>query len=100
RQLGERGHYPAIDIGASISRVMPNIVSASQLKSCYSLKRLYSRYQQIQELIPLGAYQPGKDTELDNAVAMYPKIEAFLCQGLNEQVDFAETEQQLTKLAV
>lgn len=56
--------------------------------------------EQIQELIPLGAYQPGKDTELDNAVAMYPKIEAFLCQGLNEQVDFAETEQQLTKLAV
>lgn len=100
RQLAERGHYPAIDIGASISRVMPNIVSATQLKSCYSLKRLYSRYQQIQELIPLGAYQPGKDTELDNAVAMYPKIEAFLCQGLNEQVDFAETEQQLTKLAV
>lgn len=98
RELAERGHYPAIDIGASISRVMPNIVSEQQLKSCYSLKRLYSRYQQVQELIPLGAYQAGRDTELDRAVALYPKIEQFLCQGLNQQVDFAETEQQLATL--
>lgn len=100
RELAERGHYPAIDIGASISRVMPNIVSPAQLKSCYGLKRLYSRYQQIQELIPLGAYQPGKDAELDKAVALYPKIEHFLCQGLDEQVNFADTEQQLSQLAV
>ncbi len=98
RELAERGHYPAIDIGASISRVMPNIVSEQQLKSCYGLKRLYSRYQQVQELIPLGAYQSGKDAELDRAVALYPKIEQFLCQGLNEQVDFAQTEQQLETL--
>lgn len=98
RELAERGHYPAIDIGASISRVMPNIVSEQQLKSCYSLKRLYSRYQQVQELIPLGAYQAGKDSELDRAVALYPKIEQFLCQGLNEQVDFSQTEQQLATL--
>lgn len=98
RELAERGHYPAIDIGASISRVMPNIVSEQQLKSCYSLKRLYSRYQQVQELIPLGAYQAGKDNELDRAVAMYPKIEQFLCQGLNEQVNFSQTEQLLATL--
>lgn len=98
RELAERGHYPAIDIGASISRVMPNIVSEQQLKSCYSLKRLYSRYQQVQELIPLGAYQSGKDNELDRAVNLYPKIEQFLTQGLNEQVDFAETGQLLASL--
>ncbi|WP_335735074.1 FliI/YscN family ATPase [Rheinheimera muenzenbergensis] len=98
RELAERGHYPAIDIGASISRVMPNIVSELQLKSCYSLKRLYSRYQQVQELIPLGAYQSGKDSELDRAVNLYPKIEQFLTQGLNEQVDFAETELLLAGL--
>lgn len=98
RELAERGHYPAIDIGASISRVMPNIVADKQLKACYELKRLYARYQQVQELIPLGAYQAGKDSELDRAVALYPAIEAFLCQGLQEKVDFAQTEKQLTAL--
>lgn len=98
RALAERGHYPAIDIGASISRVMPNIVSDAQLKSCYGLKRLYARYQQVQDLIPLGAYQPGKDSELDKAVALYPRIEAFLCQGLQEKADFVTTEKQLTTL--
>ncbi len=55
RSLAEKGHYPAINIGASISWVMPNIVSAEQLAFCYKLKKLYSRYLQVHELIPLGA---------------------------------------------
>jgi len=98
RTLAEKGHYPAINIGASISRVMPNIVSSEQLASCYKLKKLYSRYLQVHELIPLGAYQAGKDAELDLAVHLYPQIEAFLCQSLNEKADFATTNQQLSQL--
>ncbi|WP_407935276.1 FliI/YscN family ATPase [Alkalimonas mucilaginosa] len=98
RELAESGHYPAIDIGASISRVMPNIVSEQQLKHCYSLKRLYGRYQEVRELLPLGAYQAGRDAELDKAVALYPDIEHFLCQGLQQQVTLAETEEQLATL--
>ncbi|WP_350608248.1 hypothetical protein [Pseudoalteromonas sp. MER144-MNA-CIBAN-0113] len=95
RTLAEKGHYPAINIGSSISRVMPNIVSDEQLSFCYKLKKLYSRYMQVHELIPLGAYQAGKDPELDSAVNLYPKIESFLCQGLNEQVDFSQSVNQL-----
>lgn len=95
RTLAEKGHYPAINIGASISRVMPNIVTPEQLDYCYKLKKLYSRYMQVHELIPLGAYQAGKDPELDSAVALYPKIESFLCQGLNEKFDFAQSAKQL-----
>lgn len=98
RELAERGHYPAIDIGASISRVMPNIVTSEQLHACYQLKRSYARYQQVQELIPLGAYQAGKDHELDLAVQSFPQVEAFLCQGLDEQIDFAQTAAQLQEL--
>ncbi len=98
RELAEKGHYPAIDIGASISRVMPNIVAPAQLQACYQLKRLYARYRQVQELIPLGAYQQGKDPELDQAVQQFPQIEAFLCQGLDEQVDFGQTSQQLQQV--
>ena len=95
RTLAEKGHYPAINIGSSISRVMPNIVSDEQLSFCYKLKKLYSRYMQVHELIPLGAYQAGKDPELDSAVNLYPQIESFLCQGLNEQVDFSQSITQL-----
>ena len=98
RTLAERGHYPAIDIGASISRVMPQIVSEEQLKQAYSLKRLYARYQQVQELIPLGAYQSGKDVELDRAVRLYPAIEQFLTQGLSQQASLVESHQALAQL--
>lgn len=98
RSLAEKGHYPAINIGASISRVMPNIVSAEQLAFCYKLKKLYSRYLQVHELIPLGAYQAGKDTELDLAVQLYPEIESFLCQALSEKADFEVTQQKLSQL--
>jgi flagellum-specific ATP synthase len=93
--LAEKGHYPAINIGASISRVMPNIVNPSQLQNCYTLKKLYSRYLQVHELIPLGAYQVGKDAELDAAVTLYPQIEKFLCQNLNEKIDFSGSASQL-----
>ena len=98
RELAEQGHYPAIDIGASISRVMPNIVPTEQLHACYRLKRLDSRYKQVQELIPLGAYQFGIDTELDNAVKLYPKIREFLSQGLDEQCEYEATLQELIAL--
>ncbi|MCH1929355.1 FliI/YscN family ATPase [Shewanella sp. A25] len=98
RNLAEKGHYPAIDIGASISRVMPLIVDERHLQICYRLKKLYSRYLQVQELIPLGAYQKGEDPELDLAVSLYPSIEAFLCQKLNEQATFDASYQQLMKL--
>jgi flagellum-specific ATP synthase len=98
RELAERGHYPAIDIGASISRVMPNIVPEQQLRASYKLKRLSARYKEIQELIPLGAYQPGKDPELDKAVFLNPEIERFLCQGLSEKCNFSEAADSLISL--
>lgn len=98
RALAEKGHYPAINIGASISRVMPNIIESEQLNYCYKLKKLYSRYLQVHELIPLGAYQAGKDAELDAAVNLYPEIEAFLCQNLNQQVNFSDSVTQLNHI--
>ncbi len=98
RELAEQGHYPAIDIGASISRVMPQIVPETQLKHAYLLKRLYARYQQVRELIPLGAYQRGKDPELDVAVDMYPALEKFLCQGLSEAHNFQQSQTELAQL--
>ncbi len=99
RQLAESGHYPAIDIAASVSRVMPQIVEADWLKASQRLRQFYSRYQQIKELLPLGAYQAGADPEMDTAVQRYPALAAFLKQGLHEQVQFDATLSQMKKIS-
>lgn len=99
RQLAESGHYPAIDIGASVSRVMPQIVPAPWMKSAQRLRQFYSRYQQIRELLPLGAYQAGADPEMDTAVQRYPALAAFLKQGLHEKDTLDVTLTQMTKIS-
>ena len=98
RDLAEQGHYPAIDISASISRVMPQVVTKDYLAHAIKLKKLYSSYQQIRELIPLGGYQPGKDMQVDYAVQKFPAIAAFLQQGLDEQSGLSDSMNQLIHL--
>ncbi|QXB56340.1 lateral flagellar FliI-like assembly ATPase LfiI [Aeromonas sp. FDAARGOS 1415] len=85
RRLAEEGHYPAIDIGASVSRVMPQVVSPEWQGLAVSLRQLWGRYQQVRELLPLGGYQPGADPQMDEAVQRYPAIASFLQQGLQEE---------------
>ncbi|BEE19454.1 lateral flagellar FliI-like assembly ATPase LfiI [Aeromonas enteropelogenes] len=90
RRLAEEGHYPAIDIGASVSRVMPQVVPGEWLQLAVTLRQLWGRYQQVRELLPLGGYQPGADPQMDEAVQRYPAIAAFLQQGLHEEVPFQQ----------
>ena len=85
RSLAESGHYPAIDVEQSISRVMHSVVSPGHLEAARQCKRLYARYQRSRDLIQLGAYVPGQDMELDRAVAAFPAIEKLLQQDLHEQ---------------
>jgi flagellum-specific ATP synthase len=98
RVLADEGHYPAIDIEASISRAMPNVVSEAHLKMAQRMKQLYSRYQQSRDLIAVGAYVAGADPETDEAIQMLPHIRAFLRQGLNESIPFQASVEQLTQL--
>ncbi len=98
RRLAEQGHYPAIDIEASISRAMPQVVSADHLKAAQSFKQIYSRYQQSQDLITIGAYKQGQDPELDRAVRLMPTIRGFLQQGLNESRDFATSAREMQQV--
>lgn len=86
RTLAEQGHYPAIDVEASISRVMPAIVSAEHLATAQFFKRIYSRYQQNRDLISVGAYTMGSDPDTDFAIERMPHLLQFLRQGLNEKV--------------
>ncbi len=89
RSLAESGHYPAIDIEASISRVMAAIVPPEQFRLVHEFKRMLSRYQRNRDLIAVGAYSPGNDPEIDRAIERYPWLESYLQQGIEARVDYA-----------
>ena len=95
RSLADEGHYPAIDIEGSISRAMPNIISQQHFNSAQRLRYLYSRYQQSRDLISVGAYVAGSDTETDTAIERLPFISKFLQQGLNESFNLAASVAEL-----
>ena len=98
RRLAEAGHYPAIDIEASISRIMSSLVSQKHIDMARQFKSLYSRYQRSHDLISVGAYVAGTDPELDRAIRLYPAMEKFLHQTMTQQESFNGGLQQLTKL--
>ncbi|MDP1665392.1 MAG: flagellar protein export ATPase FliI [Methylobacter sp.] len=98
RSLAESGHFPAIDIEASISRVMPDIIDAGHLQMARELRRLYSLYQQNRDLISVGAYQPGSNPRIDKAIEKNPAILDFLQQDMDEPVDINRSLQELAML--
>ena len=98
RLLADAGHYPAIDIEQSISRVMPNIVDAPHLERVRRFKQLTSRYQRSRDLLAVGAYVAGSDLVLDEAIRRYPAIEAFLQQNLDERAGHADALRALEQL--
>jgi len=98
RDLADSGHYPAIDIEKSISRVMPQVVSESHMQQARVLKQVYSMYQQNKDMITLGAYQKGSDQMLDQAINMMPKVNAFLQQGMRDVISYDDGLQGLAQL--
>ena len=98
RALADAGHYPAIDIEQSISRAMTSLVTPEHLEHTRQFKQLYSRYQRARDLLAVGAYAAGSDPLLDRAIAMYPDLEAFLQQGINEQARQASSHADLAAL--
>lgn len=98
RTLADAGHYPAIDIEQSISRAMVNLIDQAQLENIRRFKVLFSRYQRSRDLIAVGAYAPGSDPVLDQSIALYPRMEAFLQQKLSEKSDQNSAVAQLANL--
>ena len=98
RSLADAGHYPAIDIEQSISRVMPNLIDPLHLEQVRQFKQLYSRYQRARDLLAVGAYAPGSDKLLDRAIALYPNLEAFLQQQIGERANSETSINQLGML--
>ena len=99
RELADSGHYPAIDVEKSISRVMPKVVSKEHLLSARRLKQLYSRYMRGRDLVSMGAYIAGTDPDLDAALAAWPKIQAFLQQDAEVTIPIDQTEKLLFEIA-
>ncbi len=99
RKLASRGHYPAIDILESISRIMSDIVTPTHLQAAQRIKEWWARYQEAEDLINVGAYKAGQNPELDLAVQKKPLIEQFLRQQINESYSFEETLHTLVQLA-
>lgn len=99
RHLAEAGHYPAIDIGQSISRCMSQITDREHQLAARTLKQLYAEYQSIKPLIPLGGYVAGADPLADKAVRLSPAINQFLQQEVQDAALIDSTINDLRTLA-
>jgi flagellum-specific ATP synthase len=95
RDLAEGGHYPAIDVEASVSRVMNDIVSEDHLAAARRFRQLYSTYHRNQDLISVGAYKSGSDPRVDEAIRYYPRLVQFMQQDRTAAVGFEQSHQQL-----
>ena len=98
RKLADRGHFPALDVGASVSRVMPAVVAADQVHATQRFKQMYNRLEESRDLIAIGGYRPGHDAELDRAVSLQPAISHFLCQDMTNAVRFSESVAALEQI--
>lgn len=98
RELASQGHYPAIDILSSISRLMVDIVPEKHLQLANKMRQMVSTYRENQTLIDIGLYQKGTDPEIDRAIKYRDEINQFLRQGIYEKADYEETISTLKKM--
>ncbi len=98
RRIAESGQYPAIDVEASISRVMHEIVPHEHTVLARRLRQNLSLYQQNRDLVAIGAYQKGSDPRVDTAIGLWPQMQRFLQQDLKEAVDYAASVAALQTL--
>jgi type III secretion protein N (ATPase) len=99
RKLAESGHYPAIDVLKSVSRLITKIVDKNHLKNAEKLRSLLSKYQEVELLVQIGEYKKGADALADEAISKISKINEFLKQRIDEVVSFEDTINQMMRLA-
>jgi flagellum-specific ATP synthase len=98
RSLADAAHYPAIDLTGSISRVMQNLLSPEDLKRANRFRRLWTLYQQNNDLIQVGAYDAGTNPELDQAIAKRAEMVSFLQQDMHEEVGYDMSKAMLNSV--
>jgi flagellum-specific ATP synthase len=98
RELAMQNHYPAIDVLGSISRLMDDIVGPAQRQLAGRLKETLATFRKAEDLINIGAYVAGSNPKIDYAIKMIDRINAYLRQGIDETVSFADSVAQLNAL--
>lgn len=98
RDLAEKGHYPAVDVLASISRLFAEITTDQHAADALGIRKMLAAYSRMEDLIQIGAYQPGSSPEVDQAIRLRPAIERFLQQASGQQARWEDTLQQLSLL--
>jgi flagellum-specific ATP synthase len=98
KALADSGHYPAVDVEKSISRVMPFVTNNEHQVYANQLRQLISAYSQNKDMVNMGMYQPGQNKMLDLAIQLKSNIEGFLCQSPNEAVNYEKSLQSLYEL--
>ncbi|MDO9283903.1 MAG: flagellum-specific ATP synthase FliI, partial [Aquabacterium sp.] len=98
RELAEAGHYPAIDVEKSISRVMGNVAPREQVESARRARAMLAKLSKARDLIQLGAYQPGHDPELDLAMQLQPQLTALLQQDMHDRAPLGQSQSMLARL--
>jgi flagellum-specific ATP synthase len=98
RKLADRGHYPAVDILQSISRLMSAVASEEHRSAAHKLREIYATYADAEDLINIGAFAPGSNRRIDGAVSLIDRINEFLVQPVRQKTPFPETVAQLTAI--
>ena len=98
RELANRGHYPAVDVLQSISRVMIDIVDEEHRRMANNIQNILATYRKAEDLINIGAYVKGSNADIDHAIAMIDRVNDFLRQNIHDKVDMAKTKKQMYNL--
>jgi type III secretion system H+-transporting two-sector ATPase len=98
RALASRGHYPAIDVSRSVSRVMGSVTESDHKKNATKLREILATYEKERDLIMIGAYKKGSDERVDYAIEKIDSVNEFLKQGIYEQTSYEETLKRLKEL--
>lgn len=98
RDLANRGHYPAVSVLESISRVMTDIVDEGAQQAARGIRRVLATWADIEDLVNIGAYAAGTNVDFDTAVQMKPAIDAFLRQDVGERAEWGATQKRLVEL--
>jgi flagellum-specific ATP synthase len=95
RDIAMENHYPAIDILHSISRVAPHVINPKHKEYVGKFIEAYSTYKQVEDMINLGAYKHGSNPKVDSSIAIIDKLKKYLRQGMDEKIDFADSQKAL-----
>ncbi len=98
RALAAKNHYPSIDVAASVSRIMVNLVTEQQRDAAGRLREVLARHAEAEDLINIGAYVKGSNAKIDYAISKIEEVNDFLKQGTFEKVEYEETVRRLLQM--